>query len=245
MRDARQRSILAGLGISLWIPKLLVTRKGPTAASAIWRGQQSPEQMADVDSQLRQQPEPTAKRPSIGQAPNLPVQIKPVALVPEAPKPAGVALNKVATRHAPPSELDDPATLNTPVDTPLAQLSQQTQLRFSIVAVELKQWILLVDEASLQDKAAKQLWGNIIAAFNTPELLRFNWPLADGLRWQHPQGAKAALNGFLFRLGMDKRVGFMGQLQDDVIPDRIERLPTLEELITQPLKKRSLWLLLK
>lgn len=104
---------------------------------------------------------------------------------------------------------------------------------------------MLVDEQTLQNPAAKQLWNSICSAFSNPEQIRFSWPLADGLRWQHPLGAKAALNGFLFRLGMDKRIGLMGHLQDDVAPDRIERLPTLQELIEQPLKKRSLWLLLK
>ena len=37
----------------------------------------------------------------------------------------------------------------------------------------------------------------------------------------------------------------MGDLPDQVCPDRIERLPSLPELLADPAQKRRLWLLLR
>lgn len=235
MRDARQRAILAGLGIPLWIPRLLGTRKQPISP-AIWRDQITPDQPLISPHQPEALLSPQQEPPVAA----LEVQLSEVQQAePEQPASAlNITVNKpvLATGLLPAvSDALHSADI----------VSNQALLRFSVQAVEVNHWVLLVDEQTLQNAAAKQLWGNICAAFGNPEQLRFNWPLADGLRWQHPQGAKAALNGFLFRLGMDKRVGLMGELQDNVMPDRIERLPTLQELIEQPLKKRSLWQLLK
>lgn len=234
MRDARQRSILAGMGISLWVPRLARTRKILPASADMWRDQV-------VTGQI-----PVAAPVAATAIPDV------VPVIPDAVQ-AGFQVQPVVepvlTANPAESAGQLPATVATVVamQAGAGQDAVQTQspLRFSVQAVELKHWILLIDEQSLQHAAARQLWANICAAFANPEPVRFNWPLADGLRWQHPQGAKAALNGFLFRMGMDKRIGLMGQLQDDIAPDRIERLPTLQELLEQPLKKRSLWSLLK
>lgn len=238
MYDARQRAILAGLGIPLWIPKLLGARKQHAASTIIWRDQPGLDQLgisipqtlqvANVAAQQETSVVPIENQSSVARQ-----------AVPE--QSAKVADVTVSNPIIAPMPLPGADVAVHPADS----LSSQPLLRFSVQAVEINHWILLVDEQTLQSTEVRQLWGNICAAFAKTEQLRFNWPLADGLRWQHPQGAKAALNGFLFRLGMDKRIGLMGQLQDDVMPDRIERLPTLQELIEQPLKKRSLWQLLK
>jgi len=52
------------------------------------------------------------------------------------------------------------------------------------------------------------------------------------------------LQGLLMRLHPQARVGLMGELPDHVLPDRVERLPSLSSLIEQPLRKRTLWQLL-
>lgn len=239
MQNARQRSILAGMGISLWIPKLARTCAITPALSTIWRDQaatgQQPVTAVAVTSILSS---PVSAESIQAQAIAVPVvaTVQPVLQAQPLPD------NPPVIRQQSPSISPAPDTMS------LAEQEEvpvQSSLRFSVQAVELPHWILLIDEQSLQHAAAKQLWANICAAFANPEPVRFNWPLADGMRWQHPQGAKAALNGFLFRMGMDKRIGLMGQLQDDIAPDRIERLPTLQELLEQPLKKRSLWSLLR
>ena len=117
-------------------------------------------------------------------------------------------------------------------------------ISFRLQACEINQWIILIHEDDLQNSAMQTLWQNILKAFNQPEITQFSWPLSEGQRWQRSMGAKSALNGFLFRLGLDKRVGLMSELPDNICPDRLERLPHLAELLAEPLKKRALWHLL-
>ncbi len=122
--------------------------------------------------------------------------------------------------------------------------SSTTSISFRLQACEINEWIILIHEDDLQDSAMHALWQNILKAFNQPEITHFSWPLSEGQRWQRSMGAKSALNGFLFRLGLDKRVGLMSELPDNICPDRLERLPHLTELLAEPLKKRTLWHLL-
>ena len=81
------------------------------------------------------------------------------------------------------------------------------------------------------------------AKVNTNTALIHNWQqIIEQIKQAQQQ--KSALNGFLFRLGLDKRVGLMSELPDNICPDRLERLPHLTELLAEPLKKRTLWHLL-
>lgn len=139
-----------------------------------------------------------------------------------------------------------------PAQAPPAELQTAVEplIRFSVQARLIGDWIVLVPEQALQDEACQRLWGNIVQAMtlqatSTAPAESFVWPLAEGARWQRMEGASAALAGFLYRLGKTQRVGLMGDLPDQACPDRIERLPSLPELLANPLQKRSLWLLLR
>jgi hypothetical protein len=121
-------------------------------------------------------------------------------------------------------------------------------IRFSLEARVIGQWVVLVSVQALNHPDRNALWKNISASpifkQDSQEVCRFDWPLAEGVRWQQNIGAQAALIGFLTRFGTERRIGLMGELPDAIIPDRLERLPSLDELLQEPLKKRSLWRLL-
>jgi len=123
-------------------------------------------------------------------------------------------------------------------------------LRFSLEARVIGEWVVLVSVQALNHPDRRTLWQNINQAFqrddssSSSEAFRLDWPLAEGTRWQHNVGAQAALMGFLTRFGTERRVGLMGELPDSIIPEHLERLPSLDELLQAPLKKRSLWRLL-
>lgn len=150
-----------------------------------------------------------------------------------------------------PTRLVEPVAVkpaqNPPTET---QTAVEPLIRFSVQARLIGDWIVLVPEQALQDEACQRLWGNIVQAMTLQAASpapaeTFVWPLAEGARWQRMDGASAALAGFLYRLGKTQRVGLMGDLPDQACPDRIERLPSLPELLANPLQKRSLWLLLR
>ena len=121
-------------------------------------------------------------------------------------------------------------------------------LRFSLEARMIGNWVILVSVQALNHPDRNALWKNLNQALvsdeSTLEGGRLDWPLAEGARWQHNDGAQAALMGFLSRFGSERRIGLMGELPDAVIPERLERLPSLDELLQEPLKKRTLWRLL-
>jgi hypothetical protein len=121
-------------------------------------------------------------------------------------------------------------------------------IRFSLEARVVGEWVVLVSVQALNHHDRNALWKNISQALifrqDSQEVCRFDWPLAEGARWQQNAGAQAALMGFLTRFGSERRMGLMGELPDAIIPDRLERLPSLDELLSEPLKKRSLWRLL-
>ena len=121
-------------------------------------------------------------------------------------------------------------------------------IRFSLEARVIGEWVVLVSVQALNHPDRNALWKNISQALifrqDTHVVCRFDWPLAEGARWQQNAGAQAALIGFLTRFGSERRMGLMGELPDAIVPDRLERLPSLDELLREPLKKRSLWRLL-
>jgi len=121
-------------------------------------------------------------------------------------------------------------------------------VRFSLEARVIGNWVVLVSVQALNHPDRNALWKNLnqalVSGDNINQVGRLDWPLAEGSRWQHNDGAQAALMGFLSRFGSERRIGLMGELPDHVIPERLERLPSLDELLQEPLKKRTLWRLL-
>ncbi|RYY79432.1 MAG: hypothetical protein EOO69_06620 [Moraxellaceae bacterium] len=269
MQNARQHAILTALGIRQWVPRAIATTALPSVA--LWRhasdaldNNNKLDNTNNLDShalEKNHEPEQVAQLttatadPRIHESANRMVQPEVVTTI-EADHqhyhhdPLQFDQPQQAAKPSPDlvKQLPTPDVIqNIGQDTDVieTEISATTHLySFRLQACEINQWIVLVNEADLQNPQLNSLWKNILLAFRQPEVNHFSWPLSEGQRWQRMTGSKAALNGLLFRLGLDKRVGLMSELADEVCPDRIERLPHLSELIEQPLKKRLLWQLL-
>ena len=250
--QARTRAILAALGIPVWGVRSQSTHAMPVVS--LWgrvvdsadTAQAEPMTAPSVASVAVQQPIPVVESPV--QAAQTLTALRsslavsePVAVIPAAVK-------------VPSSQI---GAADKPNRQPFAQPIVATEtvhveqvLRFSLEARVIGEWVVLVSVQALSHPDRRALWQNLIQAFSagaaatSNEVSRLDWPLADGARWQHNVGAQAALLGFLTRFGRERRIGLMGELPDTVLPEHLERLPSLDELLQEPLKKRTLWRLL-
>lgn len=258
MPNGRQRALLAVLGIPQWIPRAAQTRVA--APAALWRQAHGAVAVQDSDQPISQPSthnhvtETAAVANSVQRAmPSEqgadrgaePSQSLAVADVQRLPVAAPTVLSTVVAAERVQAADHPHNAIDLAINENAEQLAAAPRLNFRLQACEINQWVVLVNETDLQQPELRQLWHNILLAFKQPPVVHFSWPLSDGQRWQQAGGAKAALNGFLFRMGLDKRVGLMSELDDALCPDRLERLPHLSELLQQPLKKRLLWQLLK
>ena len=232
----RTRAVLAALNIPVWMGRGGSVQR---ARVSVWRDTQQTDPVAESALPLSQVVDSAA--PSARFIPN--ADTLRMATSATSSTPQAVDAKRVQAREAFAPTLDPVAeSLAVPVEVHAAV---EPLLRFSIQARLIGDWIVLVPEQALQDAACQRLWDNIAQAMQASAPESFIWPLAEGARWQRMDGASAAVAGFLYRLGKTQRVGLMGELPDQVCPDRIERLPSLPDLLANPLQKRSLWLLLR
>ena len=244
-QQARTRATLAALGIPLWGVREELPLSVPVMS--IWGKHEN-----DLDNHISNQ--------------ILPLQQK-VEIV-------ATSLNKTEIKHLVERSISPPLDFSIPIEAksqikPRAELQSvekstrlpfaqtiatneaihvEQVIRFSLEARVIGEWVVLVSVQALNHPDRNALWKNISQALifrqDSQEVCRFDWPLAEGARWQQNAGAQTALMGFLTRFGSERRMGLMGELPDAIIPDRLERLPSLDELLNEPLKKRSLWRLL-
>ena len=249
--QARTRAILAALGIPLWGAR----KESPQAVPVVslWGRSEDAEGVVEPDIATTHSPQPvqaeapvsistvttTASAQTLTALRNSLVGTEPVAAIPVAVKTTNPAVIEKTNRQP----FAQPI-----VATETAHVEQV--LRFSLEARVIGEWVVLVSVQALSNPDRRALWQSLIQAFaadapaTSNEVSRLDWPLADGGRWQHNSGAQAALLGFLTRFGRTRRIGLMGELPDTVLPEHLERLPSLDELLQEPLKKRTLWRLL-
>lgn len=231
--NLRAQQLLHTLGVTRWAGRQVLLQQH--APAPLWGREPLAEPAPAPVAPLV----PAAMVPAVSQQPvtePFPVpsvrRPQPVPTVPEPVSPPEPAPEPVAAAPRKPAEKTEPT-------------ASVSTLRFGLQAWVLNAgWIVLADEPTLQDPQAQQLWQQIGLAFGQKTPRQFYWPMALGERWQQDQGAAAALEGFLFGLGPTQRVGLLGQLPDQVCGDRLERLPSLNELLAEPLRKRTLLQLL-
>lgn len=245
-QQARTRAVLAALGIPMWAARREPTQVVPTISVWNWKDEQSV------------LPQVEAVQPIIDNKVNSLEASLPSTLVLNEPTNTQQynQLVEVITPRLPVEITVKKPTLDIkPTRLPFAQTIVASEtvhvvqvLRFSLEARVIGNWVVLVSVQALNHPDRNALWKNLNQALDSKEnahaVGRLDWPLAEGARWQHNDGAQAALMGFLSRFGSERRIGLMGELPDTVIPERLERLPSLDELLQEPLKKRTLWRLL-
>jgi hypothetical protein len=220
-----QRSILATMGIDLWIPQVGVqTRHYQTALYRdIEQADQTSLSPIEFSTLLT---DATETNPS--NSVTVSVQVEKLQL-------SEVSLLK-----------RNPETQRTEEITVSKQIQQQTRLEvevavelspFEIQAYCLEHCILLVETTRLE-KDQLSLWGNIQRAISghTHEL---KWPFPM-LQFQDGRGVNLYIQGFIDALKQEQKIMSLGQMsylaQQDIIA-----LPSLQEMLDEPLLKRRLW----
>lgn len=123
-----------------------------------------------------------------------------------------------------------------PDDIPEARVMLQVEA-FSIEALQLPYCVILVESTALSQKQ-QQLWRNIQHALQA-EYDVLQWPFAievlqDGI------GVENYVQGFVDVLSADKKMLILGQLPH-FKSEQCLHLASLQEMLDQPLLKKSLW----
>lgn len=123
-----------------------------------------------------------------------------------------------------------------PDDIPEARVMLQVEA-FSIEALQVPYCVILVESTALSQKQ-QQLWRNIQHALQA-EYDVLQWPFAievlqDGI------GVENYVQGFVDVLSADKKMLILGQLPH-FKSEQCLHLASLQEMLDQPLLKKSLW----
>lgn len=222
-----QRSILAAMGIDLWVPKVDVqTRHYP---SVLYRdiAQNEQESITPFEFVVQQDESPKQNHNSIPNRKN--TDSKPQAQQSE------VSLLK-----------RNPETQQTEEVLDSAQIQQQTDFEvesaLQIEAFELQAYctehcVILINSTEL-DTEQRTLWSNIQRA-KSGLYFDLKWPFPL-LQFQDGKGAKVYVQGFVDALKQERKIISLGQLPYLDCTD-VFQLASLQEMIEQPILKRRLW----
>ena len=214
----QQRQILTDLGIDLWIPRDVACQNFNPAS--IWRDQ-STEQIAEL--------RPVVAEP---QAPTLPqATAAPIAITP----PVRHLETKANVTTA---EVQVQPEIQVQAEVTLKQPSNFTH--FELQLLNLAHCAIVIDASQLSQDA-KQLWANINQALQA-EYQQLNWPFPL-LNLQDGNGAQSYVEGFLDAHSVDKQLISLGDLPYS--HTKILKLPSLNQMLAQPLLKKRLWQLIQ
>ncbi len=220
-----QRSILAAMGIELWIPKVDVQTRhynNVLHRDVVFAESEVASPIAFSDSK------------SLGE-PQLKSSIPTILHHPEVIAESEVSLLKV-----------NQETLQTEVISSSEQIQKQTALSvepvlsieaFDIQAFQMEHCLIVVDSTQLDDEQ-KMLWANIQRAV-LGQYYDLKWPFPMP-QFQDGRGAVMYIQGFVDALKQERKILCLGKLEylnrSDVI-----QLASLAEMIEQPSLKRRLW----
>lgn len=225
-----QRSIMALMGIDLWIPKSGV-RTHVYNITSLYRDQAEPETSSDLsfdslglESKTLQKSEDIHLKHNQSQIQNhdLSLRVQPIE----------------KTQHA----LEKSVQTSISTALTLSEISPDTKSvqqieSFELQAVSLDHCVIVTNATTLTQEQAT-LWRNIQFAVNG-QLIELKWPFAL-MPLQDVRGASIYVKGFLDAISSDKRMIFLGTLPYILKHSSIE-LASLQEMLDQPISKRKLW----
>ena len=221
-----QRSILAAMGIDLWIPKVDVQTRH--YQNALYRdvAQLESENTAPFEfsnSNVVTQPVTIIKNPTAElQQTEKPIQSE-------------VTLLKRNIETQQTEEVSSPEQIKKQTEfnvEPALQIAP-----FEIQAYCIENCLILVDCTEM-DSDQKTLWANIQRAVSG-QYYDLKWPFPM-LQFQDGKGAAMYTQGFIDCLKQERKLISLGQLPYSQNSDVIQ-LANLQEMIDQPILKRRLW----
>lgn len=212
-----QRSILAVLGIDVWVPKVDVPTHSYT--DTLYR---------DQDAPFRQvEPSITVLNPVVENNQNTVLNASSTLI--DTAKP------EVTLVRQQPSQ--DVIELASDVNVGL-----EARIAIQIEPFELQAWCLegcvIVLNATQLSPEQHNLWRNIQAA-KLGSFFDLKWPFALS-PLQDGRGAEAYIQGFLDAMRGENKVFSLGKIEHTNM-SMIEQLPSLQEMLDQPQLKRRLW----
>ncbi|ENU81320.1 hypothetical protein [Acinetobacter sp. ANC 3789] len=226
MMIEQQRQQLAMMGIDLWIPRHAAVRSISTATT-LWR---------DADIGQSGQLSTASKRPELESAIVLKKEIKKEIVI--KPNDQHVSLNVKAVETPLNLQETAPAAAVTKIDVESLEIEQQA---FQLQVLFAEQFVLLVDQQQLTAQTLP-LWRNIQQALHLQDAsLQWPFPLVN---LQEPSGLQDYLQGFFDVVAAEKSIFCLGELPVS-FKLSCQTVPSLQDMLQQPLLKQQLWKLIQ
>lgn len=211
-RAEHQRSILATLGIDVWIPQVDVRVESYIPQN--YRDMATSEQVivTSLEFAIPQKIIPTQP----------PIQSKPVAIQQNIEK---TDIQSTQAKKLIVSQSIEPLAPNLKIDA------------FDVQLYALEHCVLLLDATDLNDEQ-RELWRNIQASMQGREAT-LHWPFPL-INLQDGRGVAQYLQGFVDVYGVEKQLICVGEIPH-LNMDQCTVLASLQQMLEQPTLKRNLW----
>lgn len=213
-----QRSILAAMGIDIWMPRNDVPVR--QMQNQLYRDVAVPELLSTLQFQVEQEATETLTAPL-----SLTLNVK--SFTTQTP---------VVT----PDQVEPPVE-QSQVDLEQGSIETQEIAAFELQAFCVNHCVIVVNATHLSAEQ-QQLWLNIQNAL-IGQYFELKWPFPV-LQFQDGRGASMYVQGFLDALKQDKTVLTLGEISH-LKNAEITQLASLQEMLEQPILKRRLWQLMQ
>ncbi|MEB3752781.1 hypothetical protein [Acinetobacter sp. MD2(2019)] len=121
-------------------------------------------------------------------------------------------------------------------ETKVAEILAPVEFHLHVLVSE--KFILITEQQQLA-QSTQQLWRNIKTSLNL-QVAELQWPFPL-LDLQEPHALSDYVKGFLDVIAHEKPILSLGKLPFSIADVSTQILPSLDEMLAQPLKKRELW----